>query len=215
MGNAKESYAEWNNNIYFIDPIKNEVFLYENHKNAIPNGDNNRVIGDTIQIYYENLTSIVKLSKTQLLQEAKLIGKFYIDQNQVYYQYSFAVISLSGIIILSYFVYYKKRKRSKVLKNTNFDSLELELLKKLIGLESNEDKYLTVLEINEILKLDSKSPEYQRRTRSKFLKDLNLKFLINYKVNDAVTRFKSGEDSRLVLYKLTNEAKIHSAKFLN
>ena len=93
--------------------------------------------------------------------------------------------------------------------------MELELLKKLIGLESNEDKYLTVLEINEILKLDSKSPEYQRRIRSKFLKDLNLKFLINFKVNDAVTRFKSGEDCRLVLYKLTNEAKIHSAKFLN
>ena len=202
-------------NVYFLDPIKNEVFLFENHKYYFPNGDNIRLIGDTIQIYHENLTTIVKLSKSQLLREAKLIGKFYINENQVYYQYSFAAISLSGIIILSYFVYYKKRKRSKVLKNTNFDSLELELLKKLIGLELNEEKYISVLEINEILKLDAKSPEYQRRIRSKFLKDLNLKFLINYKVNDAVTRFKSDEDSRLVLYKLTNEAKIHSAKFLN
>jgi hypothetical protein len=204
-------------NVYFLDPIKNEVFLFENHKSFFPNNNNIRLIGDTIQIYPENLTTIIKLSKTKLLHNAKFIGKFYINENQVYYYYSFAAISLSGLIILSYFVYYKKRKRSnsKIENNPNFDSLELTLLKKLIGLELDKEKYVSVLEVNEILRLDDKSPEHQRRLRSKFLKDLNLKFLINYKIKEAIVRFKSSEDSRLVYYKLTNEAKEQLIDLIN
>jgi hypothetical protein len=202
-------------NVYFLDPIKNEVFLFENNKYFFPNGDNIRVIGDTIQIYHENLTTVIKLSKTQLLHDAKLIGKFYINENQEFYKYSFVAIPLFGLLIFGYFVYFRKGKRSKIAKNTNFDSLELKLLKKLMEEDLHEEKYISVLEINEILKIDSKSPENQRRMRTKFLKDLNLKFLINYKVNDAVTRFKSKEDNRLVLYKLTDEAKIHLTKFLS
>jgi hypothetical protein len=201
--------------LYFMDPINNEVFLFENNKIFFPIGDDIRLIGDNIQFYHENLTSIVKLSKTQLLKEAKLIGKFYINEIQVYYQYSFAAMSLSGLILLGYFVYYKKRKRFKIENSPNFDSLELTLLKKLIGLEMNEEKYVSVLEVNNIFKIDDKSPEHQRRLRSKFLKDLNLKFLINYKIEEAIIRSKSGDDSRLVYYKLTNEAKEHLIDLIN
>ena len=122
---------------------------------------------------------------------------------------------LSGLILLGYIIYYKKRKGFKIENNPSFDSLELILLKKLIGLEIHIEKHVSVIEVNEILKIEDKSPEHQRRLRSKFLKDLNLKFLINYKIEEAIIRSKSGEDSRLVHYKLTNEAKIHCFKFLN
>jgi hypothetical protein len=204
------------NKVYLLNPTKNEAFLVDNPKYFFHTGDNFHILGDTIYNFHDNYTTIIKFSKSELLKEAKFIGKFY-SQNNGFYQYSSIGLLIACLSLISYFFYRNKRKRSnsKIAKNTDFDSLELELLKKLIGLELNEEKYISVLEINEILKLDAKSPEYQRRIRSKFLKDLNLKFLINYKVNDAVTRFKSDEDSRLVLYKLTNEAKIHSAKFLN
>jgi hypothetical protein len=204
------------NKVYLLDPIKNKAFMVDNEKYFFDTYNTFQILGDTIYNYHENLTTIIKLSKSELLKEAKFIGKFY-SKDIGFYQYSSIGLLIACLSLISYFLYRNKKKRSnsKIEQKPNFDSLELELLKKLIGLELNEEKYISVLEINEILKLDSKSPEYQRRTRSKFLKDLNLKFLINYKVNDAVTRFKSDEDSRLVLYKLTNEAKIHSAKFLN
>jgi hypothetical protein len=206
------------NKVYLLDPIKNEAFLVDNEKFFFDTNNTFQILGDTIYNYQSNFITITKVSKSQLLKEAKFIGEFYDDfEDDNLYQYAYLTLFFGAFSLISYIVYRKKRNHSnsKLAKNTNFDSLELELLKKLIGSELNEEKYISVLEINEILQLNAKSPEYQRRIRSKFLKDLNLKFLINFKVNDAVIRVKSHEDSRLVLYKLINEAKIHSTKFLN
>lgn len=109
----------------------------------------------------------------------------------------------------------KKISNLKIDQNTHFDQLELNLLKCLVDEESNEKEYVSVLLVNDILNIQSKSPENQRRIRTKFLNDINLKFRLNYNISEAVTRYKSEEDNRLVLYRLKDEAKIHIKKLLS
>lgn len=203
--------------IYFIEPVKNEVHLFENEKSFFPLGDYMRMLGDTIYNFHDNHTTIVKISKKDILKQAKFIGVFYINDNQLIYQYAILAFSVLGFIILGYVFINKKRKDQKknISTNNQFDELELLFLKWFFELEMESNDQVSVVQINEMLKIDTKSPEHQRRIRSKFLNDLNLKFLINYKVNEAVIRFKSGEDSRLVYYKLTDEAKTHCRKLLN
>lgn len=194
--------------IFFIEPVKNEVFLFENEKFYFPLGDHIKVQGDTIYIFHENQTTIVKLSKKDLLKQAKFFGVFYINDNQAIYQYAAITFSVLGFIILGYQIFRKRKNiKRKVESFSHFDELELLFLKRFLESDKESENYVSVVQINEILKIDDKSPEHQRRLRSKFLKDLNLKFLINYKIEEAIIRSKSGDDSRLVYYKLTNEAK--------
>ncbi|WP_291402546.1 hypothetical protein [Daejeonella sp.] len=194
--------------IFFIEPVKNEVFLFENEKFYFPLGDHLKVQGDTIYIFHENQTTIVKLSKKDLLNQAKFFGVFYTNDNQVIYQYAAITFSVLGFIILGYQIFRKRKNiNRKVDSISHFDELELLFLNRFLEPDKESENYVSVVQINEILKIDDKSPEHQRRLRSKFLKDLNLKFLINYKIEEAIIRSKSGDDSRLVYYKLTNEAK--------
>lgn len=195
------------NKIYFIEPIKNEMYLFESNKLFFPSAEHIRVKSDTIYIFHDNQTTIIKLSKKDLLKQAKFIGEFYIHDNQAIYQYAIIGFSVLAFIVLGYVFINKKRKYHKINIDNQFDELELLFLKRFFESEMESKNYVSVVQINEILKIDAKSPEHQRRLRSKFLKDLNLKLLLNYQIADAVTRFKSAEDNRLVLYLLKNEAK--------
>lgn len=203
--------------IYFIEPIKNEAYLFENNKLFFPSLDHIRVLNDTIYIFHENQTTIVKLSKKDLLKQAKLIGVFYVNDYSLIYQYAIAGFSVLGFIALGYVFINKKRKYQKknIDSDNLFDELELLFLKRFLESEKESENYVSVVQINEILKIDAKSPEHQRRLRSKFLKDLNLKFLINFKIKEAIIRIKSDEDSRLIYYKLTHEAKEQLIDLIN
>ena len=91
--------------------------------------------------------------------------------------------------------------------NDYFGHLERLLLKKLIEAEEQPDNFISVIQINEILNLETKTPENQRRIRTKFLNDLNLKLLAYFQVPDAIERFQFEEDKRLTLYRLNNKVK--------
>lgn len=204
-------------NIYLSDPIENKLYLVQNPKHFFHTRGVFHILGDTIYNYYENRTTVIKVSKKQLLKEAKYLGKFYESDNQLLYQYSYIALILSVLGIFSFFIFKRKTKflNSMDGKSTHFNKLEIKLLKFFIEQDLKENKYVSVLQFNEILNLDNKSPENQRRMRNKFLKDLNLKFLLNYNINEAVTRYKSDEDNRLVLYRLKEEAKSHVEKLVS
>lgn len=193
--------------MYLIDPVKNEVLEIINPKYF--HLRNFYTIGDSIFSYWENQTTQLKLSKKALLKEAKYIGQFYQDQTYVIYAYFFGVLALIAVGIIVFYRYIKSKELSvTIVKNSeNFGFLERSLLKNLIEVDEQSGKFISVLQINEILNLENKTPENQRRIRTKFLNDLNLKLLINFQVQEAIERFQYEEDKRLTMYRLKEEVK--------
>jgi hypothetical protein len=151
------------------------------------------------------------LSKKALLKEAKYIGKFYEDINYTLYGYLVAGLVLIGLGAVTYLRFKKPQQHSPtIVKNGHhFGLLEHMLLKKLIEAEADGQatKFISVIQINEILKLEEKTPENQRRIRTKFLNNLNMKLLLYFQVQDAIERFQFEEDKRLTLYRLKDEVK--------
>jgi hypothetical protein len=161
-------------------------------------------IRDTIYNYWENQTDLTKLSKTNLLKKAKLIGAFYTPNgsNQFLYLTLLFVAIILGIIIFFIIKKLKYKNHNKSFLNDT----ELKLLNKMIALSQFSDKQISVIEVNEILNIDQKLPDNQRIIRMKFLNDLNTKLLLNLQIDEAIERVSSKEDKRLVLYKLKPEA---------
>jgi len=193
--------------MFVIDPVKNEVSVIDNPKYY--HLRNFYTIGDSIISYWEDQTTQLKLSKKMLLKEARYIGKFYDDDNYGIYGYLFAGLSLIGVGVWAFYRYQRPEKQLANINNINdyFGHLERLLLKKLIEAEEQPDNFISVIQINEILNLEAKTPENQRRIRTKFLNDLNLKLLAYCQVQDAIERFQFEEDKRLTLYRLNNKAK--------
>jgi hypothetical protein len=195
--------------MFIINPIKNEVSVIVNPKYF--HLKSFYTIGDSIFSYWENQTTQIKLSKKALLKEAKYIGKFYDDVNYQFYAYLIAGLGLLGF---GAFTFYRYRRQKPNLSEAitinmsdHFGALELILLKKLVDAEEQPEKFISVIQINEILKLEDKTPENQRRIRTKFLNNLNLKLLVYCQVQDAIVRFQFEEDKRLTLYRLKEEVK--------
>jgi hypothetical protein len=195
--------------MFIIDPKKNEISVIVNPKYF--HLKNFYSVGDSLFSYWENQSTQLKLSKKALLKEAKYAGKFYDDTNYKFYAYLIAGLVLMGF---SGFAFYRFRRQkpnhSSALtlnKSDHFGALELILLKKLVDAEKQPDKFISVIQINEILKLEDKTPENQRRIRTKFLNNLNLKLLVYCQVEDSIIRFQSEEDKRLTLYRLKEEVK--------
>lgn len=194
--------------MFIIDPVKNEVLVVVNPKYF--HLRNFYTVGDSLFAYWENQAAQVKLSKRTLLKEAKYIGKFYEDDIYTVYGYIFGGLVFLSFGVLAFYRYQKPKKHSPVINNNSyrFSTLELMLLKKLLEVEEQPGKFISVLQINEMLNLETKSPENQRRIRTKFLNDLNLKLLVNFQVQDAIERFQFEEDKRLTLYRLKDEVKL-------
>ena len=135
--------------------------------------------------------------------------KTYNDDNYGIYGYLVAGLSLIGVGVWAFYLYQKPEKHLANINNINdyFSQLERLLLKKLIEAEEQPDNFISVIQINEILNLETKTPENQRRIRTKFLNDLNLKLLAYCQVRDAIERLQFEEDKRLILYRLNNKAK--------
>lgn len=193
--------------MFIIDPIKNEILVIVNPKYFLLK--NFYTVGDSIYSYWENQTTQIKLSKKALLKEAKYVGKFYENESYTLYGYLLGGLSLLGLAALGYNRY---RKRNKYLdtiikKGDHFSKLEYLLLKKLIEVEDKHVNFISVLQINEILGIEAKSPDNQRRIRTKFLNDLNLKLLLNFQIPEAIERFQFDEDKRLTIYRLKREVK--------
>lgn len=194
--------------MFVIDPLRNEVLVVVNPKYF--HLKNFYTVGDSIFAFWENQATQSKLSKKTLLKEAKYVGKFYEDESYNIYRILFGGLAFLGIGIVVYYRFKKQKKHFPVINNNSyrFGTLELILLKKLIEVNKQPGKFISVIQINEMLNLETKSPENQRRIRTKFLNDLNLKLLVNFQVQDAIERFQFEEDKRLTLYRLKDEVKL-------
>jgi hypothetical protein len=80
-----------------------------------------------------------------------------------------------------------------------FDTLEIRFLKRIL---SHDDKLLSVNEANEILRIERLSKENQRQRRHLFLKDLNVKLKMIYKIPECIERKSTELDRRSKYYSL-------------
>lgn len=196
-----EHFIQWSaDKLYLIDPAANKVYCLDDPKKYYQANDKFYRIGDTIYSYWTNKTTIVKLSKKELLKQAKRFGEFYTKPIRSISTFILTALAM-GLLGFAIFGIYKKRK-SGTRSHHWFDAIELELLNRMTLLEDSEDKQLSVIQINEILNIEHKAPDNQRRIRMKFFKDINTKLLIHFKVEEAIERIQSDEDKRLLLYRL-------------
>jgi hypothetical protein len=80
-----------------------------------------------------------------------------------------------------------------------FDTLEIRFLNRII---MNKEEPISVNDTNEILRIERLSKENQRQRRHLFLKDLNIKLKMIYKVPECIERKPTEMDRRSKYYSL-------------
>lgn len=91
---------------------------------------------------------------------------------------------------------YEPTSESKILM-PYFDTLEIRFLKRIL---TSESRLLSVVEANEILRIERLSKENQRQRRHLFLKDLNMKLKMIYKIPECIERQSTELDRRSKYY---------------
>jgi hypothetical protein len=186
----------FNETLYIIDPIKNEVNIYKDNKNHLGKGFNPTVHQDTLSLFRsENGGPILKLSISEIKKNSTYFGKFYTNGISWYWYYI-------GLLLIVIIMTILKWKRKQSIEGTEliFTELEKKFLNKLLDLEPNE--YLNTFEINDILDASDKSQENQRKIRFNVIGQINKKLKSKYNWDNSIERKPLPEDKRLTVYML-------------
>jgi len=200
-----------NNKIYkLINKNIEELFIstLKNEYNTFFSIDSN------IYFYNKNkniLSSILISKKDFKIEPYPLYGK---ETNYLLINTSLITILVLVILFYTYKKFNKKREYNKVketdISSNEFNNIESTLISALIK-SSENNSFLNVNEINEILGIKKKSLEIQKRVRSETINNINHKF--NIKFNQKVTfieREKSKDDKRFYNYIINpNNIKIY------
>lgn len=179
------------NKIYVIDPAKNSVRVFDNHKHAI--GTNEFYANaDTLYCYMDNGSTIIKYPIRELLSDSVYVGKFYSNKTYIYYITVSIILILVGICG---YILFKKRKQQQTEKL--FNHIEKQVIDSLL-----ECSTLTTQDLNDILKISSKSLDNQRRIRLDIIKQLNDKIYTVYGIADGIDKEPDNFDRRLNIYSL-------------
>lgn len=200
-----------------IDPIKNLVLVWQ---------DNQKVFGSQIAktieenpfalycwhdtLYFVNETENVKplirhkIAIQTMLKEATYDGSLYGAFGEWYWLLAFAL----GIMLIGFISMRFKRKEVNLSVNTSqpealiiFNEIEEKVIAVLkanvegLGVDSNQ--------INELLQINDKLPDNQRKIRNDFIKTLNQKLIEVYQVEEAIIRKPSVHDKRYYYYQLS------------
>lgn len=185
-----------NQNIYIIDPLKNQVYLHQDNKKNLILGYNPTLDQDTLILFKShNEGPVLKLSISEIKKNSTYLGKFYTNGISWYWYY----IGLLLIIIIMTILKWK-RKESIEGDELIFTELEKRFLNKLLDLKPNE--YLNTFEINDILDASDKSQENQRKIRFNVIGQINKKLKSRYNWDNAIERKPLPEDKRLTVYML-------------
>ena len=192
-------------NLYLIDPIANNVQVVEDNTQSfspIYNYDRFFKKGDTIHLYRGNSGVVLKLAKNDLLKKAKYIGPFYTNKSPYIWIVIGSFVVLVGLGIA--FMLFKRKRKLKLRFASDFDQMELDLIQHLVPLAENA--YLTNNEMNDILGLNDKSQDNQRKIKMNLINQINQKIEMKYQVKDAICRISISEDKRLKAYYMKKEA---------
>jgi hypothetical protein len=210
------------NQTYLIDYENNKVYKLINKKinalffSTLSNEYNTFFSINSNVLFYnknKNILSSIIISKSDFKQEPyTLYGK--VANYELIYT-SFISILVLVILIYGYKKFNNKKKKHKQEIETNissneFNNIETTLISALIKSAEN-NSFLNVNDINEILGIKKKSLEIQKRVRSETINNINHKFNINF--NQKVTfieRERSKDDKRFYNYIINlNNIKIY------
>jgi len=181
-----------NDKVYFIDPIKNSIHVFQDNATYFEDGSNYFISNDSI-IYFKNASEgpFQIIPVNSLLKKASYIGKFYAPNNTLWY-IGIAIFLAAGIITFG-IIQWRKNRQPK------FNEIELKLLTFLV---TSKGKLVTTYDINDLLECSHKSQESQRRIRHLIINQINTKLDYNYQIKNAIERIPSEEDKRIVNYQL-------------
>lgn len=189
-------FIQWAlNKLYIIDPAANEVYVYKNNERFFVTNREYFSKGDTIYNYWsDDNGGLEYFSVKEYLKNAEYLGPFY-SSGIPWYNYALGGTFI--LLILGGLVYTRK---AKVTVKIQLNKSERDLLHALLMKKPGE--VLTTLEINEILGLNAKTMENQRRIRTNVINQINRKILDVFTIDDAIERKASAEDKRITLYRL-------------
>ncbi|RFS17384.1 hypothetical protein [Emticicia sp. C21] len=208
-------YEAPNNKIFIIDPVKNEVFKWEDKKRLFePISDAGKdskkeyIIGDSlyssklVTTAPQNYVSKQVVSLEQLKKEATFIGKVYESSGVNYWLIS----SIIAAIIIVCAVFYLKRSKAKPKEfglSDKLDDIEKAMLAILI--QNHHAEGIDTEQINTLLQVNNKTIENQRKVRHDFIKALTPKLALIYGIEEPIEKIPSSIDKRIFNYKLNNE----------
>lgn len=208
---------------FLLDPVKNQCRIWID-KQRLMTGDltmpyedpyRNFVWNDTLflrKLTYDakfNTQTFNKLAIDQLWQEAEPAGTFYEEESGYGYLYLLAIlivlIGLTGGIL-----YHKKAAQLKLayfepVVRTEESLMELERI--IVTTLLQTDSGLNSHQINNLLGIDHKQPENQRRIRNEFITSLNRKLSILIGEAEPIKRVPDAQDRRIVVYQFLSQTK--------
>ena len=101
------------------------------------------------------------------------------------------------------FIKDKSSNKNVFLSSNNLNNVEIEMVEVLI--ENHEKGGITTEQINELLNVNDKSIENQRKIRHEFIKSLNLKLKMIYNFDNSIEKKPSNIDKRIFDYQLNYE----------
>jgi hypothetical protein len=113
-----------------------------------------------------------------------------------------------GLMIISFIIYFKFFKDKNIKKYVFYSSnalhsLEIKMIEVLIN--NYEKGGISSEQINDILEINDKNIDNQRKLRHEFIKSLNLKLKMMYNFENSVERNPSRTDKRIFNYQLNEE----------
>lgn len=194
--------------VYLIDPVANQILVYQSTKEQFQGGEFRFVSGDEVFCYWDLENGPVRsFSISELQEKATFVGPFYNPKSA--YEWYYLVGAASGIVLL---VGLFLRKRSKKSKQLHFDTHEKALIQAFLALPAGS--FLSTVEVNEHLGLSTKTLENQRKIRLNTIAKLNQTIQLYFKIEKAIERHVSPEDKRQTRYSLNAEAiKVLNAHF--
>ena len=113
-----------------------------------------------------------------------------------------------GFLIVCLIIYYiflkdKRFKKYVFFSSNTLDKVEIKMVEALI--KNFEKGGMHTEEINDLLEIDDKSIDNQRKIRHELIKTLNLKLKMMYNFDNSIVRNPSNSDKRIFNYQLNEE----------
>jgi hypothetical protein len=204
-------------NLLIIDPFLNEVYQWIDDKRlfhiGIPDKMEDEYVREDSLFSYKvfntgnrNERQKIAISIEETKKQAKYIGKLYEVENNNYWLLLIATgIGFLIVCLIIYYIFLKDKRFKKYVffSSNTLDKVEIKMVEALI--KNFEKGGMHTEEINDLLEIDDKSIDNQRKIRHELIKTLNLKLKMMYNFDNSIVRNPSNSDKRIFNYQLNEE----------
>ncbi len=204
-------------NLLIIDPFLNEVYQWIDNKRlfhiGIPDKMEDEYVREDSLFSYKvfntgnrNERQKIAISIEETKKQAKYIGKLYEVENNNYWLLLIATgIGFLIVCLIIYYIFLKEKRFKKYVffSSNTLDKVEIKMVEALI--KNFEKGGMHTKEINDLLEIDDKSIDNQRKIRHELIKTLNLKLKMMYNFDNSIVRNPSNSDKRIFNYQLNEE----------